>query len=404
MKKPNLNGWVNRWEVKLLNKKKEFVFWGLAGVFVVLMGLFMYGREYFHFDEVVDTEVLGHFGDLVGGLGGFLGIFLLYKTLKLQNETLQAQRTADSEQTLHDRFYRIFDIYQNLINTVSVRVKSGLPDNYFLVKTGKEAIRCKVDDFLVRHPLAYPPDNPERGFRLATYAFTDLYAAERDFLPMYFRTIFRIFTLLDGEMKERPQEDPVHRQAHEYLKVFRAQLDETELLLLRYNAHVGVGQNCLPYIRKYNVLKHLPPLNFFEMRQLRADYSQEEQDDIDSVLSDLKGYMVDFLKGKGGKAQTVSSVPLRCYIHVWMAADKKSLILALMRKDKSSERPYDRLNVFNKMNDGRVFTLFKYLLFESFLWTVSEKPADFRRLRIKSKNDGDRFEVTASNGNGSPLL
>ena len=58
---------------------------------VILVVLFMHGRVLWKWnDYVLNTEIVGHYGDFVGGfIGTFLSVILLYYTFYYQRVTIQ---------------------------------------------------------------------------------------------------------------------------------------------------------------------------------------------------------------------------------------------------------------------------------------------------------------------------
>ena len=71
----------------------------------------------------------------------------------------------------------------------------------------------------------------------------------------YFRTLYRIYDLIDSSsINEKIKKN--------YLKIMRAQLTESELFFVRYNAMTYYGYNFIYYINKYHILKHLPAYKF----------------------------------------------------------------------------------------------------------------------------------------------
>lgn len=65
---------------------------------------FLHGREIFCWEKyVLDTEVVGHFGDFIGGaIGTLVSIVLLYHTLKLQRRDSEKNTLVYENQQLRD--------------------------------------------------------------------------------------------------------------------------------------------------------------------------------------------------------------------------------------------------------------------------------------------------------------
>ena len=75
----------------------------------------------------------------------------------------------------------------------------------------------------------------------------------------YFRTLYRMYDLIDSSSIN----DKIKKN---YLKIMRAQLTESELFFVRYNAMTYYGYNFIYYINKYHILKHLPAFELLEFK------------------------------------------------------------------------------------------------------------------------------------------
>lgn len=99
-----------------------------ALVFAIIAAIFfMHGRFSPHwYGYIVMTDVVGQYGDFVGGvIGTILSVLLLYRALVLQNETLNLQREDSVKQAmivmiqqLNDVFFKLLDQYNSLISTL----------------------------------------------------------------------------------------------------------------------------------------------------------------------------------------------------------------------------------------------------------------------------------------------
>ena len=79
-----------------------------------------------------------------------------------------------------------------------------------------------------------------------------------------------------------------------YAKIFRCQISEEELILLRYNASTHYGKKMQVYINRYNLLKHLPKMHLLEFKEpsiLALVNGQEEL--FDRILNEIQKKIVD---------------------------------------------------------------------------------------------------------------
>lgn len=78
-------------------------------------------------------------------------------------------------------------------------------------------------------------------------------------LSSYYRLLYRIMQTID----EAAVDNDIKRR---YAKIFRCQISEEELILLRYNAFTHYGKKMQVYINRYNLLKHLPKMHLLEFK------------------------------------------------------------------------------------------------------------------------------------------
>lgn len=106
--------------------------------------------------------------------------------------------------------------------------------------------------------------------------YIDFYVENRDKIAPYFRTLYRILDLIHTSPLLGDSED--EKQA--YSKILRAQLTESELFFLRYNAkYIMYGENLIKYINHYNILKHLPVFELLNFQIFRNDKNNSKDEE-----------------------------------------------------------------------------------------------------------------------------
>lgn len=100
-------------------------------------------------------------------------------------------------------------------------------------------------------------------------------------LASYFRLLYRICELTDKAQIE-------DNKKKEYVKILRAQLTGSELLLLRYSAQTCEGVNFKYYINKYNLLKHLPMFELLEFKQWWGEMDEYQRYQVSIFADNLK--------------------------------------------------------------------------------------------------------------------
>lgn len=114
---------------------------------------FLHGRVLFKWNEyVLNTEVVGHYGDFIGGaIGTLVSIVLLYYTLKLQRRDCENNVQVYKQQQLNDLFFHLLQQYDDILKTFKTRTTD---DNELL---GRKALHFKLKEMYEQfnvNPLA----------------------------------------------------------------------------------------------------------------------------------------------------------------------------------------------------------------------------------------------------------
>ncbi len=221
-------------------------------------------------------EKLGQMGDFFGGmlnpLVSALTLFVAISVWQLQKVELQATKKALDEQAKtaeqqrqEQRFFDLLNVYQQTVASISF--EKHKPSGEFPVQyAGKEAL----SKFLNSHEglldlqsfnqsghdaWTLQPDQLLLRADLITYWDNETIASLFDH---YFRVIFRILTEAEGLLSNQQIPD-LKDQHFRYIKLFRAQLSRSELMILGFNLWLDdEGEKMLPLAEKYGLLKHLP--------------------------------------------------------------------------------------------------------------------------------------------------
>lgn len=230
---------------------------------------FFWGQDY-DFSSRIEHEVWGTFGDFVGGLiGTILALFsvvLMYTTFASQRElTKQSERTqmqiAADANRFHDKveesnrfnslFFELLNFYKSLCKDL---------DSY---------IEKKVDEYPVVDYFEFFRTSLYEGFKpgvnigisrnLSRESYLRFYANESARISPLFRTLYRIIDLIHNSKID-------DKEKLRYVKIIRAQLNENELFMLRYNCMTPYGEKFIEYVNLYRLLKHLPVLSLLEFK------------------------------------------------------------------------------------------------------------------------------------------
>lgn len=124
-------------------KKDKVIKWALV-ISAILSGgmlyLFIFYERNVAIDEAVATDVVGQYGDFIGGVvGTILSIVLLYYTFGLQREDSKKNARIYELQQLNDKFFKLMEIYNEQLKHL---VYKDDDETYI----GKEALHRYLQD------------------------------------------------------------------------------------------------------------------------------------------------------------------------------------------------------------------------------------------------------------------
>lgn len=261
--------------------------WGLyegllsfaVGIFIFAIVIFSWAdKSLFDFNYPIKFEKFGTFGDFIGGVVGtvfaFLNVYLLIKTIRLQNNAnslseksyAYVQKT-ENVRTMDTQINSLLSLYNSIVATISFHNKYG--------KEGLETVANYI--------LSYGTNIGSTNFsdKQAIKAFEVVYASLRDKLAVYFRVIHRMLCVL-----HLAEIDNIVR--YNYAKMLRSQFTESELFLLRYNALTYNGKNMQEQILAFNLLKHLPASKLFDLYPFFSHLNDDFSNHLDIMLYDFR--------------------------------------------------------------------------------------------------------------------
>lgn len=253
-------------------------------------------------DYPIHFEKIGTFGDFIGGVIGtvlaYLNVRLLIKTIDLQNKAngqseksyVYVQQT-ENVKAVDTQFNSLLALYQKIVASMDFENAKG--------KDAFHLIALKILD--KNQSLFYDEEGDEK----AMLAFETQYANQRDKLAVYFRVVYRLLCLL----KQADIDDKIR---YNYAKMLRAQLTESELCLLRYNALTYNGKNMQDKILYFNLLKHLPSSKLYDLYPFYKSLNDDFKNQLDILLFSLRKKLEDvFINGSnlGEEVQVETKIP-----------------------------------------------------------------------------------------------
>lgn len=314
---------------------------------VISLSFFCWKQDLFDFDNSINSEKFGQYGDFVGGVLGTL--FTLISVLFLINTFIQQQRITNENKTLvnsqrfNDLFFELLNLYQSQTKELQdgedfEKEENGIKSKYKYTCDNKDFFdfnKRKVQESFL------PQGSFSKNIRSARNSYSLFYLKHKSKLAIYYRTLYRIFDLID---KSSLLDESSKRH---YSKIIRAQLTESELFFLRYNALTYYGENFIFYLNRYNVLKHLPHFELLEFKTWWDVLNNEERVSIDALFFIIK----DMIKDMIGQTGTIKK-------QVPIASTKYKIKVALI--DKSD------LSFEVRINNSAINTTNEYMGLDKF--------------------------------------
>lgn len=206
-----------------------------------------------------DHSQWGLYGDFIGGvLGTLVAIFSVYYLIRTLREQQQANEKVSINYKDVAEVYQVqqFDNnYQHLIKLY----QEAIGGYKYGEAIGRRALKLKICELFDKgfdHTVNYKM----RVMSASSLFEREFYIPNRVDAAVHFRVLYQIFNLIDcSELDER-------KYKAMYAKLVRSQIDEDELVLLRYNCWCKYGEKMRMLINHYNLLKHLPPLSLLEFK------------------------------------------------------------------------------------------------------------------------------------------
>lgn len=301
-----------------------------------------------------DHDTWGVLGDFVGGVLGtfiaYISVRLLVKTLKNQIEANNKAAEINREtsevyrlQQFNEQFRILFTLYQetiNLYNTTDTRGKDGLKRVVTQLKD-HGITNIKSTEYAKRQDAALD-------------IYKDFYVSFHSVASVHFRLLYRIFQLIDSsKIPEKNRTD--------IAKIMRCQLSADELLLLRYNAIASYGEKMRSYINTYNLLKHLPLMDLLELSYMSSKLTELQRHSINTeVISWRKETKQLLLKNKFGEEKKLFKYSERYSVLITVSNDSSSYKIEILKLSKARDN-FSETNV-SKAFDALTNDELKHLL------------------------------------------
>ena len=319
-----------------------------AVISLLFLFCFLWGREPFRFDGyVLQTDVVGQYGDFVGGVfGTIISIVLLYFTFRTQHKDVENHMKVYKEESLNKLFFHILELYNKTLERYIV----DYGDTMKLY--GKEALHYHYEQLY----SSFQTDDMEDCNvirKKAVSTFQTFYASTQDFSPVFFRTVYSLLNLLDSNDKD------TEKERIRLMKVLRSQLTNTELIMLRYNSMTKIGSKSTELINRFNILKHLAPMDLLEYKPWSKKMTREERDFTNQLLMIIKQNIKKvFNKSvRTNNIESYSNNIMNYNTHVSLNTSKSELKICLYIKNGDIPNSHSLIKGINKLSPSERLSL-----------------------------------------------
>lgn len=333
-------------------------------VFEVAMILFLRHK----FVAGIEYDFWGIFGDFFGGVIGtvltFVSVIILAMTFKQQKEITNANLKQQDIQRFNDMFYELLRLYREQVESLSLE-KIGEGDKEVVYK-GKEFFdEGKID---ITNKIEKQLNDQSNSLKIMVEAlelYYDFYKKNRSKLSAYYRTLYRIFEIIDKSnlIEEKEKEG--------YVKIVQSQLTESELFFIRYNAMSEYGRESMQYLKKYRVLNHFPFYEILEYRHLFGGLEKEDgfKENLNKIFNDIYDTAKPIIEGGRPKKEetTLSTKNDKHKIYINFLNESQFQIEYVFNGD--GEKGLNEFKLFEEgENLGKLQTLFKFFIIEMFVF------------------------------------
>lgn len=347
----------------LLNK---FFYIVISAIFIIFsIIIFGWGRliKLANEDYLLDNTLFGTFGDFIGGVLGtmftIISVLLVVKTFKYQQMVTSSNETQLIVQRFNDLFFELLHLYQNQVNELCGQL------NNFDEKSDSENAELQynnkdffdIEKVILQNNFKYKKSF-EYNRNASVIDYMKFYIENRTKIAAYFRTLYRIYDLIDNAKIEETSKK-------NYLKIIRAQLTESELFFIRYNAMTYYGRKFIKYINKYHVLKHLPAFELLEFKDWWKDLDNIERTGLNIVFDNLNNVLRKTINDKDHIFKSKNQGKYRFEVKVEGGYDIEIKIIIDRNKNNQSME----LLALEKFNDKRIQQLLDCFIKEIFFYS-----------------------------------
>lgn len=208
--------------------------------------------------DFTNTGALGDsFGVLSSGMAGIAAYFA-FRTYKAASDEARLATKRAAEPSYLNLLERRFDMMEHITRVLPTRARSMGPSN---AEKGQEALDWAADTLWPR--LSSANDKKE-----CVTVYGDFVAEAIKGLTNYHRFVYHILSFAERQFSEIPPDMPMLKTdpSYSYIQLLRAQLSDSEMQLIAFNAAYGAGDPKLKrYIERYALFNNMLDVDIVEL-------------------------------------------------------------------------------------------------------------------------------------------
>ena len=330
--------------------------------FVIAIFFFCWKQNIFEFEFAIISDRFGQFGDFFGGVLGtifaLISVLFLINTLIEQRKVTFENKKLVEAQRFNDLFFELLTIYQGQTKELQDKeTKLIKEEKQDFIKT----IEYNNKDFFDYNKLKcqesfIPQTSYVKNLKESKKTYSLFYLKNKSKLAIYYRTLYRIFDLIEkSELLDEASKKV-------YAKIIRAQLTESELFFIRYNALTYYGKNFILYINRYNILKHLPHFELLEFKSWWIELNAEERTGIDMLFFSIKDLIKSFNNELDTERKQVPIASVKYSLYIVKISKYHICIELKIKNDKANTT--EEYRGLDKFSHERLQALFDCIIKE----------------------------------------
>lgn len=342
-----------------MRQYQKIVIWTGIGISLVcsltMIYLFVWHHREVSTDYQVSTEAVGQYGDFIGGVvGTVLSVLLLYFTFSLQREDSDNNAQIYQNQILNEEFFHLLDLYRDTLKRFVYRSEDEDVGEYH---DGKDALVRFLEKMYIDYDANFRNAAKRRE---ALNMYVGFYSEQYDVASIYFRTLFRICQVIDDSKCEESTKVG-------YAKILRAQLTHTELAFMRYNAMTSIGVNFRNYINKYNLMKHIQPLDLLEFKQWASHLSTSDKSKGNLTLISIKGAIKRIMKNSVQNNTVTFNDATKYLLIVESNQSHSEIKVTIKRKSNVVTPAINTMGWMDQLSKEQIEEIVYFFLYELFI-------------------------------------